>query len=201
MAEPTVLTSESIPNPVFVTPKTKRPRKEESKEDPRVQKAFDIMKKSTERDAAGVYGEHVAMKLRSYDSHTFSIVQHFINNTLFNADMGKYKSHNTQSTNQLYRSVLKSPLSSSDDTRSSYSHSIQPNLNITQFLPYQSSTVPSVTNADTNILYNMQNTHSIDVSYPENANHPFTQVNSSPLSNSDDTRSSYSHSPSPNQLY
>lgn len=201
MAESSVLTSESIPNPVFVTPKAKRSRKEESKEDPRVQKAFDIMEKSIERDPAGVYGEHVAMKLRSYDSHTFSIVQHLINNTLFNADMGKYKSHTTQTTNQLYRPILKSPLSSSDDTGSSYSHSPSPNLNITQFLPYHSSTVPSVTNANTNILYNMQNTHSIDVSYPENAIHPFTQVNSSPLLSQEDTRSSYSHSPSPNQPY
>lgn len=195
MAESTVLTSESVLNPVFDAPKAKRSRKE----DPQVLKAFNIMEKSIERDAAGVYGEHVAMKLRSYDSHTFSIVQHLINNTLFNADMGKYKSHNTQTTNQLYRPILKSPLSSSDDTISSYSHSPSPNLNITQYLPYQSSTPPSVTNVDTNILYNTQNTHSIDVGYLEHANHPFTQVNSSSLLSHEDTRSSYS--PSPNQPY
>ena len=90
MAKSTVPTSEGIPNRVFATPKAKRSKKDSTKEDPLVQKAFDIMEKSIERDAAGVYGEHVAMKVRSYDSHTFSIVQHIINNTLFDADMGKY---------------------------------------------------------------------------------------------------------------
>lgn len=45
------------------------------------------------------YGQHVANKLRKYDSQTSSIVQHYINNILFDADMGRYSmnvSHNNQ---------------------------------------------------------------------------------------------------------
>ncbi|XP_047104849.1 uncharacterized protein LOC124743995 [Schistocerca piceifrons] len=42
------------------------------------------------RDDCAVYGEHVANKLRALDHRTRAIVQHAINNVLFEADMGKY---------------------------------------------------------------------------------------------------------------
>src|SRR5580765_5188461 len=45
-------------------------------------------------DDCSVYGEHVAFKLRSYDTRTRAIVQQQINNILFNADMGMYSQFN-----------------------------------------------------------------------------------------------------------
>ncbi len=49
-----------------------------------------MLKKSAKRDSCDVYGEHVSMKLRSYTERTRSIVQHLVNNILFEADMGKF---------------------------------------------------------------------------------------------------------------
>lgn len=42
------------------------------------------------RDECGVFGQHVAHKLRSYNKITKAIVQHHINNIIISADMGHY---------------------------------------------------------------------------------------------------------------
>jgi hypothetical protein len=79
----------------FLSPKKNfSPNKKRIVEDPRVAEAYKILKEVSERnekrDDCVVYGEHVAHKLRGYDSRTCAIVQHHINNILFEADMGKY---------------------------------------------------------------------------------------------------------------
>ncbi|XP_021922023.1 uncharacterized protein LOC110830905 isoform X3 [Zootermopsis nevadensis] len=67
-------------------------------EDPRVTEAYRILKevskRNEKRDHCIVYGEHIAHKLRGYDSRTCAIVQYHINNVLFEADMGKYSNGN-----------------------------------------------------------------------------------------------------------
>lgn len=69
-------------------------KKARNVEDPRVTEAYRILKevskRNEKRDDCFVYGEHIAHKLRNYDSRTSAIVQHHINNILFEADMGKY---------------------------------------------------------------------------------------------------------------
>lgn len=100
------------------------------------------MEQSTKRDAAGVYGEHVAMKLRNYGSQTFSVVQHLINNILFDADMGRY-THYTQTTNYPPQLLKLIQLSISMlYNRPGYTYSPLPNLNATQFQQRQDSTAP-----------------------------------------------------------
>nr|CAI5834068.1 unnamed protein product [Callosobruchus analis] len=73
--------------------------------------AFTILQKSTERDACEIYGEHVAMKLRSYSKRTQIMVQHLFNNILFNADMGQYDNINANynDANPFPRSTVSSP--------------------------------------------------------------------------------------------
>ncbi|KAK5647823.1 hypothetical protein RI129_002715 [Pyrocoelia pectoralis] len=71
---------------------TKISKKEKFKEDPRITEAYSVLStfKQNTRDDCCVYGEHVGLKLRSYDTQTRAIVQHHLNNILFNADMGMY---------------------------------------------------------------------------------------------------------------
>lgn len=67
------------------------PTKKIANEDPRIAAAFDVMQSCVQRrDSCDIYGEHVAMKLRTYTKMTQNMVQHLFNNILFNADMGQY---------------------------------------------------------------------------------------------------------------
>lgn len=92
---------------LFVAPKS-TPKK--SKEDPRVTEAYSVLSSLKQkmfenpRDDCCVYGEHIALKLRSCDTMTRAIVQHHMNNILFNADMGQYA--------QFYHHQRSSPASS-----------------------------------------------------------------------------------------
>ncbi|XP_028141160.1 uncharacterized protein LOC114335176 [Diabrotica virgifera virgifera] len=64
-----------------------------SSDDAKVDEALGILKivaYNVTSDACGVYGQHVAFKLRSYTRTTRNIVEHHINNILFKADMGHY---------------------------------------------------------------------------------------------------------------
>lgn len=77
--------------------KSKRRKLSESGDDLKVKEALDILKSasasnSLNADECGVYGQHVAYKLRSYAKKTRDIVQHHINTILFKADMGEYNS-------------------------------------------------------------------------------------------------------------
>lgn len=60
------------------------------------------------RDGCTIYGEYIADKLRSYDIRTRSIVQHYCNNIIFEADMGNYSQHLVQ---RQIATPLQSPVS------------------------------------------------------------------------------------------
>lgn len=98
----TIDSFENIPDSIFTAPKQKKLAR---KEDPKINIAFDILEKSTKRDDVEVYAEHVVMKLRKYDSHIFSVIQHLINNILFDTDIGKCKAHYTETIHQQFRLI------------------------------------------------------------------------------------------------
>lgn len=91
-----------------VQPKSKAKsdiRKRQREEDPRIDEAYSVLKHTLAqkpRDESSVFGEHVANKHRKYNSQIRSIVEHKINNILFEADMG-YLSQNC------YQQVSQSP--------------------------------------------------------------------------------------------
>jgi len=63
--------------------------------DPRIEEAFSILKKSasnmnSQHDECTTYGLYVGNKIRNYTPKTRALIQHYINNLLFDADMGKY---------------------------------------------------------------------------------------------------------------
>lgn len=59
-------------------------------EDPRLEKAFQILKDAGERNECDTFGMFVGSKLKQYTAFTKSYVQHAISNILYNADMGYY---------------------------------------------------------------------------------------------------------------
>lgn len=83
--------SDDVP---FVSSQPPKKKKKTNLVDEHLQEAFDILKRpyptSTAPDEWSIYVEHVGNKLRGYPKQTAYIVQHLINNLLFEADMGKY---------------------------------------------------------------------------------------------------------------
>lgn len=85
--------------------KSKQKRVTES--DPNIDKAFTIVRKSASNitrnssDECTTYGLHVGNKIRSYQPKTRALVQHYINNVLFEADMGKFNFNSTPSRSSL----------------------------------------------------------------------------------------------------
>lgn len=68
-------------------------RKRAKTTDPRADEAYRILKDTYEskiRDKSQAFGNHVASKHREYSKRTKAYVEHYINNILFDADMGKY---------------------------------------------------------------------------------------------------------------
>lgn len=63
-------------------------------------------------DRFSTYGEHVANKLRTYSTRTQAIVEHAINNILFEADMGNYEKFEADDP-MIYNHFLKCPVVSS----------------------------------------------------------------------------------------
>lgn len=60
-------------------------------EETRADEAYAILKEAVNnKDASTVFGEYVATKHRQYSGYTKNIIEHLINNVLFDADMGKY---------------------------------------------------------------------------------------------------------------
>lgn len=96
--------------------------------DQRLDEAFEILKNpypiTSAPDEWSAFGQYVSSKLRGYSKQTSSIVQHLINNTLFEADMGKHAANSYQflqpSQHFPYQS---SPSSSTYFTQNSYSSS------------------------------------------------------------------------------
>lgn len=94
--------------------------------DPRIDEAFTILKKSASNisqnlsDEFTTYGLHVGNKIRNYQPKTRSLVEHHINNILFEADMGKYDFHATNSN-----CMLSNNLGSNFGPSTNLSHSPQ----------------------------------------------------------------------------
>lgn len=82
-----------VPKPA---PKIPKRKKHQQTEDPRINEAFDILKNVSAKslqdndDECGVYGKHVANKLRNYNKRTRAIVQYHFNNIMFQADLGQF---------------------------------------------------------------------------------------------------------------
>lgn len=93
------------------------PPKKTRTEDPRVSEAYRILKDTYEskiRDKIQAFGNHVASKHREYSKRTKAYVEHYINNILFDADLGKFESRLTST-----------PMSSYSDTSQNTSlHSV-----------------------------------------------------------------------------
>lgn len=96
-------------------------------EDTRISEAYNILKTTVankiNKDNSDIFGDYVANKHRKYDETTQNIVEHYINNILFEADIGKFKqtiqlslrSANGSSDNNLTHSSL-SPSCTSETT-------------------------------------------------------------------------------------
>lgn len=75
-------------------------------EDRKVTEAYKIMKEAQARfsrqekaqDRFDVYGQHIASKLRTYSKRAEIMVEHAINNILFEADLGNYDRTSSEST-------------------------------------------------------------------------------------------------------
>lgn len=72
------------------------------------------------QDRFATYGEHVANKLRTYNQRTQAIVEHAINNILFEADMGNYEKIQSDDP-AIYKHCLKCSVVSSSTTSCSKS--------------------------------------------------------------------------------
>lgn len=84
---------EAAPVPLPKAPKKKF--KTSKTTDPRLEEAYQLMKDSakaqnTQTDSFGVYGQHIANKLRGYSRQTQIEVEHIFNEILNNADIGHY---------------------------------------------------------------------------------------------------------------
>nr|CAI5819987.1 unnamed protein product [Callosobruchus analis] len=126
----------------FVSPKRIPRKKTKLIEDPRITDAYAVITdlksniSAPTKDGCSAYGEHIAFKLRSYNSYTRAIVEHHINNIIFNADMGLYAQTNnsniqlpTTNSTGYYSSPAPSPVLSPAPTLSSHSSNTS-NINI-----------------------------------------------------------------------
>ncbi|XP_014476706.1 PREDICTED: uncharacterized protein LOC106745531 [Dinoponera quadriceps] len=101
---------------------SKRSRKRKLSQDGRrVDQSFDALQDAhmysyaraqLMQDRFSTYGEHVANKLRMYSTRTQAIVEHAINNILFEADMGNYEKFEADDP-MIYNHFLKCPVVSS----------------------------------------------------------------------------------------
>ncbi|XP_032672823.1 uncharacterized protein LOC116844848 isoform X2 [Odontomachus brunneus] len=108
-------------------PVSKRSRKMKlSQDDRRVEQSFDALQDMYSparaqfmplQDRFSTYGEHVANKLRTYSTRTQAIVEHAINNILFEADMGNYEKFEADDP-MIYNHFLKCPVVSSSTASS-----------------------------------------------------------------------------------
>ncbi|XP_076626724.1 uncharacterized protein LOC143344496 [Colletes latitarsis] len=91
---PPLSTAKMVKRKQFLSPTRMLPKRQKFAHDPQVERAYriieDTVSKRTVRDASAIFGEHVAIKHRSYNRHTQNMVEHLISDILFEADMGKY---------------------------------------------------------------------------------------------------------------
>lgn len=127
-------------------------------EDQRLEEAFNILNRpyptSRALDDWSIYGEHVGNKLRGYSKKASSIVQHLINNLLFEADMGKYDANPYQliqpSQHLFYQnSPSASTFSQHSFASSTPSHTPVPSLSTASDTPYYDIPYDSVVSPPT----------------------------------------------------
>ncbi|XP_031329439.1 uncharacterized protein LOC116182869 isoform X2 [Photinus pyralis] len=88
----TTTTKSTLKRPLFSKSScAKRP-----KEDPRIDEVYSILKSTASerpvtRDDNDVFGEYVAKTLRTLDSHSRIVAKHYINQNLFDAEMGRFR--------------------------------------------------------------------------------------------------------------
>lgn len=107
-------------------------------QDRRVDEAYEIMKQTVAKKANKnknyIFGEYVATKLDAYSDRCRNVVQHLINNIIFDADMGKFDiSSSLASSKTLHSQTPYMPNSYSQQACSTQSY--QP------FIPTSSSSV------------------------------------------------------------
>lgn len=87
-------------NVTFISPQLSKEKNKTNSIHQRLDESFEILVRphstTTASDEWSVFGQHVANKLRGYPKKTCFIVQHFINDILFDADMGKYDASSSQ---------------------------------------------------------------------------------------------------------
>ncbi|CAH1988847.1 unnamed protein product [Acanthoscelides obtectus] len=80
-----------------MSPKPKKVKAKSKNEDPRLEEAYQILKKVAApqpvvtEDEFAVYGQHIANKLRGYSRRTRVEVEHAFSRILYDADIGKYE--------------------------------------------------------------------------------------------------------------
>lgn len=135
-------------------PKVKRQKRVSSIDDTRLDEAFNILKQSSltqQRPLSGnaIFGQHLANKLDTYTHKTRAVVEHSINNILFEADLGRYENYYQNFVqhfpqNQNTHFGLATPVQSENyqDTQLSLpsTHSIITNPDS----PYDSYSLPSI---------------------------------------------------------
>lgn len=110
------------------TPKRKRTRKETDVEDPRIEKAFQFLQQP--EDPTMTYVQHLANKLKQFQGRTRVLVEHALNQVIFDAEMGYYNNvppqfarpYSTYSSHPYHVPVAETvvgPLSSPSSSRSS----------------------------------------------------------------------------------
>lgn len=84
--------TQSVNETTFTKPRTpnrKRTRKQANLvEDPRLEKAFEFLQQP--EDPSMIYAQYLANKLKQFQGRTRTLVEHAINEVIFNAEMGFY---------------------------------------------------------------------------------------------------------------
>lgn len=133
---------EQITQPKQPPPK-KLQKRTKPMEDPRIQEAYKVLQDVHTRyisskqqplevpDRFAIYGQHVANKLRQYTPRAEILVEHHINNILFQADLGNYdgNEHNFYSYQQYPNISTPLPSPSPNMSSTSIHSTTAPDLN------------------------------------------------------------------------
>lgn len=182
----------------FISPKQIAKKKSKPTEDPRLTDAYSVMTalkgniSAQSKDGCSAYTEHIAFKLRSYSSYTRAVVEHHINNIIFNADMGLYAQPNNVQ-------LPTTPTNSVGDYSSSASSPVLSPAANTYQIPrtttgYNSSAAssPSVTQSPLiSPTGNQVNIPAADVYYPTTATTDLTRLDTGSTDNLENNLVSY----------
>lgn len=168
----------------FISPKQVPKKKLKPTEDPRIADAYSVMTalkgniSAQSKDGCSAYAEHIAFKLRNYSSYTRAVVEHNINNIIFNADMGLYAQPNNFNSNFPTTSTNSIGAFSSSASSPGYNSSAASSPSVTQ------SPLISPTEKQVNIP-------AADVYYPTIPTADLTGLDSGSTDNSENNLVSY----------